>query len=63
MEYASTIWDPYLKKDIDLLEKVQRKAARWVFSDYKYQCDQTTQGSKLEIIGRPKTEPKTNLIP
>ena len=36
MEYASTIWDPYLKKDIDLLEKVQRKAARWVFSDYKY---------------------------
>ena len=29
MEYASTIWDPCLKKDIDLLEKVQRKAARW----------------------------------
>ena len=36
MEYASTIWDPQLQKDIDLLEKVQWKAARWVLSDYKY---------------------------
>ena len=26
------------------------------------QCDQTPQGPKLEIIGRPKTEAKTNLI-
>ena len=43
MEYASTIWDPYLKKDIDPLEKVQRKAAPWVFSDYKY----TTSATRL----------------
>ena len=28
-----------------------------------HQCDQTPQRSKLETIGRPKTEPKTNLIP
>jgi hypothetical protein len=34
MEYAAPIWDPYLQKDIASLEKVQRKAARWVKSDY-----------------------------
>lgn len=34
LEYAAPIWDPYLGKDIDLLEKVQRKAARWVKSQY-----------------------------
>ena len=28
-----------------------------------HQCDQTPQRSKLETIGRPATEPKTNLIP
>jgi len=34
MEYAAPIWDPYLQKDIASLENVQRKAARWVKSDY-----------------------------
>ena len=29
MEYCGDIWDPNFKKDSDLLEKVQRKAARW----------------------------------
>ena len=34
LEYAAPIWDPYLRKDIDALEIVQRKAARWVKSQY-----------------------------
>ena len=34
MEYASPIWDPYYNSDIYKLEKVQRRAARWVLSDY-----------------------------
>ena len=34
--FCENIFLVMLKKDIDLLEKVQRKAARWVFSDYKY---------------------------
>ena len=47
MEYASTIWDPYPKKHIDLLEKVQREAARLVFSDYKYTTSVTRLLSDL----------------
>ena len=34
LEYASIIWDPYLQKDVDSLERVQRKATRWVTSTY-----------------------------
>ena len=35
MEYAAPVWDPYLKKDTDKLEKVQRKAARFVLHRYQ----------------------------
>jgi hypothetical protein len=34
MEYAGIVWNPYLKTDIDCLERVQRKAARWVKSAF-----------------------------
>ncbi len=30
LEYASAAWDPYLKKDINQLEAVQRRSARFV---------------------------------
>ena len=35
LEYESVVWDPYLKKDIDRLERVQRSAARFITGDYK----------------------------
>ncbi len=34
LEYASSVWDPHLMKDINQLEKVQRQAARWISSNY-----------------------------
>ena len=34
LDYASSVWDPFLKKDIDRLEGIQRKAARFVCNDY-----------------------------
>ena len=35
LEYGSTIWDPSAKTEIDNLEKVQSKAARFIKGDYK----------------------------
>ena len=32
--YAAAVWDPYYQTDIQRLEKVQRRAARWVSNDY-----------------------------
>ncbi len=34
LEYAYVVWDPYQIKNISNLEKVQRKAARFVKQDY-----------------------------
>ncbi|KAI8494635.1 hypothetical protein Bbelb_278610 [Branchiostoma belcheri] len=34
LEYASSVWDPYKQKDIDKLESIQRRAARYVLNRY-----------------------------
>ena len=36
LEYASTCWKPCTKRNIDKLEAVQRRAARFVLSFYDY---------------------------
>ena len=48
MEYAAPIWDPYLQNDIASLEKVQRKAARWVKSDYSPRSSVTAMLNDLK---------------
>ena len=35
LEYASVVWDPHLVKHKTALEKIQRKAARWISSDFQ----------------------------
>ena len=30
LEYGSSIWDPYLQKDINCIGKIQRQAARFI---------------------------------
>ena len=36
LEYASTVWYPHHDKDINKVEAVQRRVARWAIRDYKY---------------------------
>ena len=35
LDYGSIVWDPYLKQDIDKLERVQVQAARFITGDYR----------------------------
>jgi hypothetical protein len=35
LEYGCLIWDPYTNKDIDKLESIQKRAARFIKQDYK----------------------------
>lgn len=35
MEYGATIWNPYLKGDIDKLERIQNRATRFIKKDYR----------------------------
>ena len=36
LEFASTVWSPWLAKDIFELEKIQRRAARYVVNNYDF---------------------------
>ena len=35
LEYASAVWDPYNDKEVTKLERVQRRAARWVVRRFR----------------------------
>jgi len=48
VEYSSAIWDPRLKKDKTNLEKINRRAARFVMQDYKQTSSVTSMLEKLE---------------
>ena len=48
LEYASSVWDPHLNKNILAIEMVQRRAARWVKSDYQWNSSVTAMLSNLQ---------------
>ena len=47
LEYSSTFWDPFYRKDIGRLEMGQRRAARFVFNDYKPMSSVASMVSQL----------------
>jgi len=51
-EYASAVCDSHLAKDKDSLERIQRRAARWITSTYDEKTSVTAliQQLKLELI-------------
>ena len=49
MEYAAPVWDPYYNIDTYKLEKVQRRAARWILSEYSRTISVTSLLSTLNI--------------
>ena len=40
MEYGANVWDPYQKYNSDKVERVQRRAARFVKSRYSHMLDE-----------------------
>ena len=46
LEYAAPVLDPYIQDDIQRIEMVQRRAARWVMSDY------SPYSSVSDMLGR-----------
>ena len=51
LEYGSCVWSPYLKKNIRLLEQVQRRATRLVLGTKEMDYEQ-----RLRFIGLPTLE-------
>jgi hypothetical protein len=57
LEYASSVWDPYRVGDKKLLERIQRKAARFCLKDYQQRSSVSKMLEQLEwetLEGRRK---------
>ena len=49
LEYGSVVWDPHLQKDIDKVEKVQRRAARFIKNDFRSRHDGAVTSMLTEL--------------
>lgn len=47
VEYIASIWDPYTQENIDKIERVQRRAARYVYNDYRNDSSVTDMLNRL----------------
>lgn len=48
LEYASVVWSPHTKSNINKLEKVQRRAIRWTKNNYSYYDSVTRMQEELD---------------
>ena len=48
LEYCASAWNPYLAQDIDKLEMVQRRGARFVKQEYNYTASVTELLNQLK---------------
>ena len=56
LQYAASAWDPYLVTDIDELEKVQRRGARFVTNNYQDRTPGCVSGMIQELKWPPLHE-------
>ena len=53
LEYAACIWDPHQQYLIYEIKKIQRRVARWAFTDYNHYSSVTEM---LNLLGWPTLE-------
>jgi len=61
MEYGATIWNPYIKGDIDKLEKIQNRAIRFIKKDYKTRTPGSITKMRKELELDTLQERRTSL--
>jgi hypothetical protein len=58
LEYASTVWDPHQENHINQLEKVQRRAARFVNKNYSREASVLCTRQYFPLGGRGRATPR-----
>ena len=53
LEYGAVVWDPHLQQDINILERTQRKAARFITRDYRSR----EPGSMTKMLANLELDP------
>ena len=62
LEYTAAIWDPHDKKHIQNLEKIQRRAARFVCNDYHTTSSVSKMLEKLDWPSLEHRRQETRLV-
>ena len=65
LEYSSSVWDPHYQQDINSLEKIQRRGARFVTGQYSYKKSVTEMLNKINwqpLQQRRKTKRLTHFF-
>ena len=64
LEYASSVWDPHLKEEINKIEKIQRRAARFVLNNYdpRASCTEMLKELKWTPLDERRAKTKITLI-
>ena len=62
IEYASTVWAPHTLTNINQLESIQRRAARFCFNDYSTFSSVTRMISSLNLPTLEQRRNKAKLI-
>jgi hypothetical protein len=63
LEYASSVWDPYLQKHIYQIEMVQRRAARFIKHEYSRDPGIVTSIlQELELQALPERRKTSRLV-
>ena len=64
IEYAAAIWDPYTTTNINRLEAVQRRAARFMFSRYSREASVTSMLHELQwpLLEQRRSEARLSML-
>lgn len=64
LEYASVVWDPHTKSNIQKIEKIQRLAARFIYSRYRRRDSPSAmlQLANLEPLEDRRRAARLNLL-
>ena len=64
VEYASPVWDPYTKETIDQVEKVQRRASRYVTNrhDWRTSTSELTESLRWQSLVQRRQDARLTLI-
>ena len=62
LEYCSAVWDPYHRTHINVVERIQRRAARFVSTDYSRETSATSLVQNLEWDTLEERRTKCRLI-
>ena len=62
LEYASSVWDPHTLNNINKIEAVQRRAARFCLNEFSRHCSVTSMLSTLNLPPLQQRRERAKLI-